>query len=68
MKTVPSKTVYKLSIEDLQRVAREVLEPELTSEELAAVGNALGDYVDWYQAIENAIYRCIPSASPVSTM
>jgi hypothetical protein len=68
MKTVPSKTIYKLSIEDLQRVAREVLERELTSEELAAVGNALGDYVNWFQAIENAIYRCIPSASPVSTM
>jgi hypothetical protein len=67
MKTVPAKTVYKLSIEDLQYVASEVLERELTSEEIAAVGDAVGDYLDWFEAIENAIYCCIPSASPAST-
>jgi len=67
MKTVPRKTVYKLSIEDLQYVASEVLERELTSEEIAAVGNTVGDYLDWFQAIESAIYRCIPSGSHAST-
>jgi hypothetical protein len=67
MKTVSAKTVYKLSLEDLQYVASEILERELTSEEIAVVGNAVGDYLDWFQAIENAIYRCIPSASPAST-
>ena len=34
----------------------EVLERELTGEEIAAVGNAVGDYIDWFQAIENAIH------------
>jgi hypothetical protein len=67
MKTAPGKTVYKLSIEDLQYVAGEVLERELTSEEIAAVGAAVADYLDWFQAIENAIYRCILSANPAST-
>lgn len=59
MKTAARKTVYELSVEDLQEVAREVLERELTSVEIAVVGNALGNYIDWFQAIENAIHRCI---------
>jgi hypothetical protein len=61
MKTAGDDTVYKLSVEDLQRVASEVLERELTREELAAVGNAVGDHIDWFQAIENAIHRCVPA-------
>jgi hypothetical protein len=36
-------------------VANEVLERQLTSDEITAVGNAVGDYLDWFQAIENAI-------------
>ena len=59
MKTSVRETVYKLSVEDLQHVARELLERELTNEEIIAVGNAVGDYIDWFQAIENAIHRCV---------
>ncbi len=36
-------------------MASEVLERQLTSDEITAVGNAVGDYLDWFQAIENAI-------------
>jgi hypothetical protein len=63
MKAAARETVYKLSIEDLQHVAREVLERELTSDEIAAVVNALGDYIDWFQAIENAIHHCVPRSA-----
>jgi hypothetical protein len=63
MKTASKQAVYEISVEDLQTVAREVLERELTSEEIAAVGNLVGDYIDWFQAIENAIHRCIPNGS-----
>ncbi len=66
MKTSTDDTVYKLSIEDLQHVAIEVLDRELTSEEIAAVGNTVGDYIDWFQAIENAIHRCIGSSARTS--
>ena len=55
MKAETHKTVYEISFEDLQVVAREILERELTSNELTAVGNSVGNYVDWFQAIENAI-------------
>jgi hypothetical protein len=64
MKTANEETVYKISVEDLQQVAKEVLEQELTSEEIAAVGNAVGDYIDWFQAIENAIHHCVRSSNP----
>jgi hypothetical protein len=63
MKTANEETVYKISVEDLQQVAKEVLERELTSEEIAAVGNAVGDYIDWFQAIENAIHHCVRSSN-----
>ncbi len=55
MKTEAGKTVYEILVADLQEVAKEVLERELTDEEVVAVGNSVGDYIDWFQAIENAI-------------
>jgi hypothetical protein len=57
MRTEAGRTVYELSVADLQDVAKEVLERELTDEEVVAVGNSVGDYIDWFQAIENAIYH-----------
>lgn len=57
MKTEPGKTVYEISVGDLQDVAKEVLERELTHQEVVAVGNSVGDYIDWFQTIENAIYQ-----------
>ena len=64
MKTAKEDTVYKISVEDLQQVAKEVLERELTSKEIAEVGNAVGDYIDWFQAIENAIHHCVRGSDP----
>lgn len=66
MKNAARETVYEISVEDLQRVAKEVLERELTSDEIITVGNAVGDYIDWFQAIENAIHHCILSGSRAS--
>jgi hypothetical protein len=57
MKTEAGKTVYELSVADLQGVAKELLERKLTDKEVVAVGNSVGDYIDWFQAIENAIYQ-----------
>ena len=61
MKTEIEKTVYEICVDDLQQVAREVLERELTDDEITAVGNSVGDYIDWFQAIENAINKCVRS-------
>ena len=59
MKAEAGRGVYEISVDDLQRVAKEVLERELTDDEITAVGNSVGDQIDWFQAIENAIHNCI---------
>jgi len=61
MKAETERTVYEISVDDLQRVAEEVVERELTDDEITAVGNSVGDYIDWFQAIESAIHNCIRS-------
>jgi hypothetical protein len=48
--------VYELSVADLQTVAREVLERQLTAQEIERVANSLSDHIGWFQAIENAIH------------
>jgi hypothetical protein len=61
MNTEVERTVYEISIDDLQRVAKEVLARELSDEEITTVGKSVGDYIDWFQAVENAINNCVRS-------
>jgi hypothetical protein len=51
--------VYSINVNDLQEVADQVLERRLTKKELALVRESVGDYVDWFQAIESAIHKHI---------
>lgn len=53
------KIVYSLTVEDLQTVASEVLERELSEDEIAKVEENLGDYIRWFDAIELAIYQTL---------
>jgi hypothetical protein len=52
--------VYGINVDDIQNVATQVLERPLTGSELFLVKESVGDYIDWSQAIENAIHRHIP--------
>lgn len=45
--------IYKLTVEDIQTVAEEYLERKLNDEELKKVIDKVGDYISWYDAIEN---------------
>jgi hypothetical protein len=47
--------VYELTVSDLQNVSKEVLARSLSTEEIAAVCDSVGNYIDWFQAIEHAI-------------
>lgn len=47
--------VYSISIEDIQQVAMEKLDRDLTAKEVAKVADAMGNYLDWYNAIDLAI-------------
>ena len=50
-----NKIIYSINIEDVQNVAEQELEKELTDEELKVVESKIGDYIDWYGAIELTI-------------
>ncbi|MBI4222893.1 MAG: hypothetical protein HY607_09435 [Planctomycetes bacterium] len=51
----PEKIIYSINIEDIQNVAEQELERKLTSKELRLVEKKVGDYINWYEAILNAI-------------
>ena len=50
-----SKIIYSINIEDVQNVAEEELGRKLTKKELKIIEDKLGDYIDWYSAIDMAI-------------
>lgn len=50
-----SKIIYSINIEDVQNVAEEELGRKLTKKELKIIEDKLGDYIDWYSAIDTAI-------------
>lgn len=51
------KIVYSINVSDLQEVANQVLERNLTKKELVLIEESVGDYIDWFQAVENSIYK-----------
>ena len=51
------RTVYSISVGDIQEVAKQVLERDLTKKEVILVEESVGDYIDWFQAIENALRK-----------
>ena len=55
-----SDIVYSLIKEDLQTVSNEVLNRDLTTEEITLLESKIGDYINWYNSIKNAIQQLIP--------
>ena len=55
------RIVYSLNVEDIQQVAQEVLERKLTQKEISLIEDTIGDYIDWFDAIESAINAHIHS-------
>ena len=56
MKTDNNKRiVYSINVSDIQEVANQVLERDLTKKEISLIEDSIVDHIDWFQAIENAI-------------
>mgnify|MGYP001320486771 CR=1 FL=1 len=47
--------VYQLTVEDLQNVSNDFLNRDLNEKEILLVTDKLGDCINWYDAIQNAI-------------
>lgn len=54
-----NKIVYSINITDIQEVAQQVLDRKLKKEEIIKIKESIGDYLDWFQAIENSIRKHI---------
>lgn len=54
-----SKIIYKLTIEDIQNVAQQELERNLTIVEVNKVVDLIGESIDWYNPIADAIINTI---------
>lgn len=53
------RIIYSISVGDIQEVADQVLDRTLTKQEVASVEGSIGDYLDWFQAIESSIHKCV---------
>ena len=53
------RIIYSINVEDLQTVAEQELERELTDEEIKNVEKRLGDFIDWYEAIASTLNEVI---------
>ena len=49
------KIVYYLNVEDLQTVAEQELDRELSDSEIDLIGEKIGDYIPWCEAIASVI-------------
>lgn len=49
------RTIYSINVEDLQTVAVEELDRELTEHEIAVIEDRLGEYIDWYGIVALAL-------------
>ena len=59
MKLTNQTIVYSINVDDLQTVAEETLGRELSEKETELVGDCVGDFIDWVQAIESAISKVV---------
>ncbi|MDP3296234.1 MAG: hypothetical protein Q8N09_01360 [Thermodesulfovibrionia bacterium] len=50
-----SKIIYSINLEDVQNVAEEELGRKFTKKELQVIEDKIGDYIDWYSAIDMAM-------------
>ena len=54
-----NKVIYSINIEDVQNVAEQELDRELTADELKIVEEKIGHQVDWYSAISETLDKYI---------
>ena len=53
------KFIYQLTIEDIQEVANQELERELSLEEIELIRDRIAEKIPWYDAIAEAIDEMI---------
>ena len=54
--------LYSINVEDVLNVAEQESLPPLTKVQIAMIGDKIGDYIDWYEAIRLAIDEVVPAS------
>jgi hypothetical protein len=57
MKYHGNRVIYSINISDVQAVSARTLKRALTDNEIALVHESVGDFIDWFHAIESAIHK-----------
>jgi len=52
-----NKVFYKLCYEDIQEVARQELDRELSTEELLSVVDEISERIEWYEPIVSVLMK-----------
>lgn len=55
--------LYSINVEDIRQVAEEEEFRELTDEEIKRVGDKLGNYIDWHDAVRMAIQETVADSN-----
>ncbi len=50
-----NKIIYSLTVEDIQTVANQEIERDLSSDEIKKIIEPIGENIKWYDAIADAI-------------
>lgn len=53
------ETVYQLTIEDIQNVARQELERELSVQEIDLIRNRIAERIRWYDVIADSLSEIV---------
>jgi len=56
--------VYSINVQDVQDVAQREFDRELNDKELESVAAKLGEYIDWYEAVNTAVAQTIRKGKP----
>jgi len=59
LKMKSSKIIYSLNVEDIQTVALEEIERNLSPEEIEKIKESIADKIYWYNAIADSINETI---------
>jgi hypothetical protein len=58
MKKDDERIIYLINVRDIQQVVGEEFDRKLSKKELELVEDKLGEFIDWYGAIQNTINFC----------
>jgi hypothetical protein len=54
------RVIYYITVSDIQEVARQELERELSLEEIELIRERIAEKIHWYDAISDSINELIP--------